>query len=91
MQAATFSTSEEELINGLIIEDTESMEDTEMKLLANKQRSLSTSVTNDFKAPTDYAALEIAANPAMSIIPRTQREKVLEFAKVMLCHVIKSC
>ncbi len=47
-QAATISTSEEELITGLIIDDTESIKDTEKKLLANKQQSFSTPVTYDF-------------------------------------------
>ncbi len=66
-QAATISTSEEELITGLIIDDTESIKDTEKKLLANKQQSFSTPVTYDLK--------KIAVNPEMSIIARTQRKR----------------
>ncbi len=72
-QATTMSTSEEELITGLIIDDNDSMEDTEKKLLANKQQSFSTPVTYDFQ--------EIASNPEMSIIARTQRKRCQSLQK----------
>ncbi len=64
-QAATISTSEEELITGLIIDDTESIKDTEKKLLANKQQS--------FQSRMIFQ--KIAVNPEMSIIARTQRKR----------------